>query len=97
MKIMHFAAAAALLMGTASLASAQTTSPPPSPPAKSKNEMGGPQQGPTGTMQNEGTGSRPIGPPADTTTPAPGKNPTGVSKEKRKGEQDDPSTGGKKQ
>lgn len=92
MRILSIATAAALLLGTATSASAQQTPPP----AKSQTEPGAPMQGPTPQMEPPGVGSRPIGPPADT-RPAPGNNPTGVTKEKRKNEQDDPNSGGKKQ
>lgn len=98
MRIIHIAAAAVLLMGTATFASAQTP-PAQTPPAKSKSEPGAPTQGPTNPNQTEttpGVGSRPIGPPADM-SPAPGDNPTGVTKEKQKSDQDDPRSGGKKQ
>lgn len=97
MQLIKIAAAAALLAGGATLALAQTTPPATAPgQAPSKVQPGAPTQGPAVTDPNTGTGSRPIGPPADT-QPAPGNNPTGVTEEKRKSDQDDPSTGGMKQ
>jgi hypothetical protein len=67
--------------------------PVPGAAAKGKAEAGAPTQS---SQPAEGTGSRAIGPPADTATPAPGANPTGISKEKQKSDQEDPAMGGKK-
>ena len=90
-KVLKGVAAATLSAGAATFAIAQQTTPEP----KSKSEMGAPEQGPSKQGPGkEGVGTRPIGPP-DTAVPAPGKNPSGESKEKRKSDQDDPYQGGK--
>jgi hypothetical protein len=91
-KALEVFAAAVLLAAASSFAVAQQTSPTP----KSNSEMRPPQQGPSTGSGKDGVGSRPIGPP-DTAIPAPGKNPTGESKAKRKSEEADPNEGGKKQ
>jgi hypothetical protein len=93
------ATAAALLLGCgATVALAQTTTPPSTTEksSPSKAQPGAPTQGPG--KQVPQAGSRPIGPPADSsaTTTAPGTNPTGMSVEKEKSEANDPRTGGKK-
>src|SRR5688572_9339252 len=96
MQIIKIAAAVALLAGAATLAFAQTT-PPANAPEAGKAQPGAPDQAPgkQTPSTDTGVGSRPIGPPTGT-EPARGNNPTGESKEKRKSDQDDPSTGGKK-
>jgi hypothetical protein len=94
MTIVKAAAAAVLLACGATLAFAQTTPPQTTPPeSTSKVQPGAPDQS---SKAPTGTGGAAIGPPADTATPAPGTNPTGISKEKQKSNQDDPGTGGKK-
>ena len=90
MMIVKAAAAAAFLACGATLVLAQTTTPPD---AASKAQPGAPDQS---SKAPTGTGGAAIGPPADAATPAPGANPTGISKEKQKSNQDDPGTGGKK-
>jgi hypothetical protein len=96
-RILKAATAAALLAGGATFAIAQTsTTAPPGAPAASKVEPGAPTQGSDPKASPSAVGSRPIGPPADTATPAPANNPTGVSKEKQKSEANDPQAGGKK-
>ena len=99
MKAIKIAAAAALLMGGASFALAQTSTQTTPSGSPSQAQPGAPDQGPGNTPPSSppsGTGGAAIGPPSDTTTPAPGNNPTGMSKEKQKSEQNDPLTGGKK-
>jgi hypothetical protein len=64
--------------------------PVPGAAAKGKAEAGAPTQS---SQPDEGTGSRAIGPPA---APAAGPNPTGMTKEKQKSDQEDPAMGGKK-
>jgi hypothetical protein len=97
MKIVKAAAAAALLACGATLAFAQTQPQPQTTPSDSpsKAQPGAPDQGP-GKQAPTGTGGAAIGPPAAPATPAPGTNPTGISQEKQKSEQDDPLQGGKK-
>jgi hypothetical protein len=98
MKIVKAAAAAALLACGATLAFAQTQPPPQTTPSDSpsKAQPGAPDQGPGKQVPPTGTGGAAIGPPAAPATPAPGTNPTGMTKEKQKSEQDDPLQGGKK-
>jgi hypothetical protein len=99
MNILKIAAIAALIGGGASLAVAQAPTPAPNTTDKSspsKAEPGAPTQGPGKEAPGSGTGSRPIGPPADAAQPAPGNNPAGVTKEKQKSDQDDPRSGGMK-
>ena len=99
MRIVKAVGAAALLACGATLVLAQTTTPPtvttPSD-SPSKAEPGAPDQGP-GKQAPKGSGGAAIGPPAEGTAPTPGNNPAGVTKEKRKSNQDDPLHGGKKQ
>jgi hypothetical protein len=100
MKIVKTAAAAALLACSITLAYAQTKTTPSDSPSKA--EPGAPEQGPgkqvpTGKQGPTGTGGAAIGPPATQPTPAPTTNPTGMSKEKQKSDQEDPLQGGKKQ
>jgi hypothetical protein len=96
MKFVKMAATAALLAGGATLVMAQASPPNVSgqPNSPSKVQPGAPDQGPA--KQDSGTGTRPIGPPADPAAPAPGNNPTGVTKEKQKSDMDDPRSGGTK-
>ena len=99
MTIVKAAAAAVLLACGSTLVFAQTT-PPQSTPSESpsKAQPGAPDQSskaPT-SQPAEGTGSRAIGPPAAPAAPAPGPNPTGMTKEKQKSDQEDPAMGGKK-
>jgi hypothetical protein len=88
-----------LIAAGASLALAQTTAPTPNTTDKdspSKAQPGAPEQGPAKQVPDSSSGSRPIGPPANPVEPAPGKNPTGVTKEKQKSDSNTPDTGGKK-
>jgi hypothetical protein len=80
------AASALLALGT-TIAIAQTDSP-------SKAEKGAPDQGPgsQAPKSDTGTGTRPMGPPA-TQEVAPGKNPTGESVQKKKGDSNDKEMG----
>lgn len=94
MKTIQIAAAAALLMSGATLALAQTSQTTPSD-SPSKAQPGAPTQGP-GQANPTGTGGAAIGPPAEESKVAPGNNPTGESNAKRKSEEDDPRSGGKK-
>src|SRR5262245_28500971 len=95
MKVVRTTAVAMMLACGATLAFAQTPPPQTTPSdSPSKAQPGAPDQGP-GKQTPSGTGGAAIGPPANA-TPAPGPNPTGVSKEKQKSEQDDPLQGGKK-
>jgi hypothetical protein len=100
MKTLKILAAGALLAGGATLALAQAPTTPNTTEksSPSKSEPGAVDQGPAPQVPQKGqqSGSRPIGPPT-TAVPAPGNNPTGESKEKRKSDQNDPQTGGKKQ
>jgi len=96
MKLVKGFAAAALIACGATYSFAQTptqTTPSDSP---SKAQPGAPDQGP-GKQAPTGSGGAAIGPPATSTEPAPSNNPAGQTKEKQKGDQDDPRMGGKKQ
>ena len=99
MKIVKTVAAAALLACGATLALAQTQTAPPTKTTPSdlpsKAEPGAPDQGP-GKQAPSGTGGAAIGPPANPAAPAPAPNPTGMTQEKQKSEQEDPLQGGKK-
>jgi hypothetical protein len=97
MKIFKAVAAAALLACGATLTLAQTQTAPPTTPSDSpsKAEPGAPDHGP-GKQAPSGTGGAAIGPPANPAAPAPAPNPTGMTQEKQKSEQEDPLQGGKK-
>ena len=92
--VLKAAAASALLAVGATLALAQTSSQTTPSDSPSKAEPGAPEQGPGKQVPTPsmGTGSRPIGPPS-TEQLAPGKNPTGESVEKKKGDANDKEMG----
>jgi hypothetical protein len=98
MQIAKIAAVATLLLGSASFAFAQAPSTPPTTgtDSPSKSQPGAPEQGPAKQAPGASTGTRPLGPPANPAEPAPGNNPTGVTKEKEKSTQEDPQSGGMK-
>lgn len=90
--LLKAAAASALLAVGGTLALAQTSTQTTPSDSPSKAEPGAPEQGPGKHGPSMGTGSRPIGPPA-TQQVAPGKNPTGESIEKKKGDANDKEMG----
>jgi hypothetical protein len=92
--VLKAAAASALLAMGATLALAQTSAQTTQSDSPSKAEPGAPEQGPAKQVPSPGmgTGSRPMGPPA-TEQVAPGRNPTGESIEKKKGDSNDREMG----
>ena len=94
--LLKIIAVAAFVASGATLAGAQTQTTPSDSPSKA--QPGAPDQGPGSTAKKqEGVGSAPIGPPTSAPSATTPSNPTGMSPEKKKSEQNDPGTGGKKQ